>query len=81
MMNLRQIVERYRSVAKDFGEPVALETFGLTPEETSSAFTGLDEDYHISRYVTFRKSQGREYSISGNPATHVCIEEGIQSLL
>lgn len=81
MTNLRQVVERYRSVAKNFGEPVALEAFGMTPEETESAFTVLDEDYHISRYVTFRKSHGREYSISGNPATHVCIEEGIQSLL
>ena len=81
MMDLRQIVERYRGVAARFGEAVALETFGLSPEETSSTFTALDEDYHISRFVTFSSAEGRQYSISGNAATHVRVEEGIQSLL
>jgi hypothetical protein len=81
MTNLRGIVERYQTLAKNFGEPVALAAFGLSPEETTTVFTALDEDYHISRFVTFCALQGREYPISGDPVTHVKMEEGIRSLL
>jgi hypothetical protein len=81
MMNLREIVERYESLSKNSGEPVALAAFGLSAEETRTVFTALDEDYHISRFVTFCVLQGTEYAISGNPVTHVKIEEGIRSLL
>jgi hypothetical protein len=81
MMNLREIVERYRSQSKNFGEPVALAAFGLSPEDTTAVFTALEEDYHISRFVTFCALPGKTYAISGNPMTHVKIEEGIRSLL
>ena len=81
MMNLREIVERYRSHAKNFGEPVALAAFALSPEDTTAVFSALDEDYHISRFVTFCALQGKAYAISGNPMTHVKIEEGIRKLL
>ena len=81
MMNLREIVERYKALAKTSGEPVALEAFGLSPAETAKLFTALDEDYHISRFLTFSQAQGAQYSISGNPVTHLRIDEGILSLL
>lgn len=81
MMNLREIVERYQSYSKKFGEPVALADFGLSPEDTSIVFSALDEDYHISRFVTFCALQGRDYDISGSSMTHVKIEEGIRTLL
>jgi hypothetical protein len=81
MMNLREVVDRYKSLAGGFGEPVAVADFGLSPEETAQLFTGMDEDYHISRFLNFSMGQGRDYLISGNPVTHVRIEEGILSLL
>jgi len=81
MMNLRELVDRYKSLASHFGEPAALAAFGLSPEETVKLFTAMDEDYHISRFLNFDRGQGRSYPISGNPVTHVRIEEGILSLL
>ena len=81
MITLKTVVERYNSLAKQPGTPVPLESFGFTPNETENLFGALDEDYHISRFVTFSSAEGRQYSISGNAATHVRIEEGIQSLL
>ena len=81
MMNLRELVDRYRALAGRFGEPVALADFGLSPEETTRMFSGLEEDYHISRFLSFSTAQGRDYLVSDNPVTHVRIEEGILSLL
>jgi hypothetical protein len=81
MMNLRELVDRYKSLVGHFGEPVALAAFGLSAEETVKLFTAIDEDYHISRFLNFEMGQGRGYQISGNPVTHVRIEEGILALL
>ena len=79
MMSLRELVDRYKSLAGGFGQSVALADFGLSPDETARLFTGIDEDYHISRFLNFSAGQGRSYLISGNPVTHVRIEEGILS--
>ncbi len=81
MLSLKEVVDRYASLAKQWGDPVALASFGLTPEETAKLFNSLDEDYHISRFVIFSMGQGRGYLISGNPVTHVRIDESIRSLL
>jgi hypothetical protein len=81
MTTLREIVERYREFASGFGELVPLSSFGLSPEETERVFNGLDEDYHISRFFRFSKSQGTEYIISGNSVTHLAIEEAVLSIL
>lgn len=81
MLSLQEVVDRYSSLAKQWGDPVALEAFGLHPEETIKLFTSLDEDYHISRFVKFSFDNGRLYLISGNPSTHICIDEAIRSLL
>jgi hypothetical protein len=80
-MNLRELVDCYKSLAGAFGEPVALVDFGLSPQETARLFTAMDDDYHISRFLNFSMGQGRDYSVSGNPVTHVRIDEGILSLL
>lgn len=81
MKNLRDIVERYRELAGGFGKFVPLSWFGLSTEETQRVFDGLDEDYHISRFLKFSKSQGTDYCVSGNPVTHVAIDEAILSVL
>lgn len=81
MMNLRELVERYATLAKSFGEPVALSAFGLSPEETASFFTALDEDYHISRFLHFAQSEGQSYVVSGETVTHLAIDPAIHSLL
>jgi len=81
MLSLKEVVDRYSSLAKQWGDPVALEAFGLGPEDTIKLFTSLDEDYHISRFVNFSMGHGRVYLISGNPSTHIQIVEAIRGLL
>ena len=81
MMNLRELVERYATLAGDFGEPVALSAFGLPPDETAGLFTALDEDYHISRFLHLGRSDGQSYVVSGEPVTHLAIDPAIYSLL
>lgn len=81
MLSLKEVVDRYFALAKQAGEPVALEAFALDPEQTMKLFTSLDEDYHISRFVKFSFENGRLYLISGNPSTHVRIAAAIRELL
>jgi len=81
MLSLKEAVDRYASLAKSFGEPVALSAFNLSPEETSQLFTALDEDYHISRFLHFSCGAGQSHSINGEAVTHVAIDAEISSLL
>jgi len=81
MLSLKEVIDRYSSLAKQWGDSVALEDFGLGPEETIKLFTSLDEDYHISRFVNFSMGHGRLYLISGNPSTHIRIDAAIRELL
>ena len=81
MMPLRELVERYRSLAVHFGTPVALSAFTLSSEETERLFSSFDEDYHISRFFHFSDDTGARFSINGIPATHVSLDEEIQSIL
>lgn len=81
MLTLREVVDRYASLAKLFGEPVALSAFQLPPEETSRLFTSLDEDYHISRFLHFSAGAGQKYVIDGEAVTHVVIDAGVSSIL
>jgi hypothetical protein len=81
MMSLKQLVANYRSLATQFGEPVALSAFALTPAETERLFSSYDEDYHISRFFDFSESSGQTFSIDGIPATHVSIDPEIESIL
>jgi hypothetical protein len=81
MMSLQQLVANYRTLAGDFGKPVALSAFALTTAETERLFSSYDEDYHISRFFEFCESGGEQYSINGIPATHVSIDAEIQTIL
>jgi hypothetical protein len=80
-MPLRELVRLYRSLAGNFGAPVALSGFGLTKAETERLFSGYDEDYHISRFFQFSEAAGEKFSIDGIPATHVSIDAEIQTIL
>ena len=80
-MSLPELVTRYLSVAMEFGMPVALSAFALTPKETEQIFTAYDQDYHISRFLRFSNSVGTVYTIDGQPTTHVTIDAEIQSVL
>jgi hypothetical protein len=81
MMPLRELVDRYLSVALHFGIPIALSSFALTPAETERLFSGYDEDYHISRFFHFSQDTGAPLSINGFAATHVAIDAEIESIL
>lgn len=82
MMTLRELVERYRSLAGRFGEPVALKAFGLSAIETERFFSSYDEDYHISRFFHFLEGEAAtKFSINGIAATHVSIDAEIETIL
>ena len=81
MMPLRELVDRYLSVALNFGIPVALSSFALGHSETERLFSSYEEDYHISRFFHFSQETGAPFSINGFPATHVAIDVEIQSIL
>ena len=81
MMPLRELVDRYLSVAMNFGIPVELSGFALSHSETERLFSSYDEDYHISRFFHFSQGAGAPFSINGFPATHVAIDAEIQSIL
>jgi hypothetical protein len=81
LMPLRELVRLYRSHAANFGEPVALSSFGLSTSETERLFSGYDEDYHISRFFHFSEAGSQKFSINGFGATHVCLDEEIETIL
>jgi hypothetical protein len=82
MMNLKEAVERYLSVAGDFGKPALLAAFGMERSETEALFGALDEDYHISRFLHFTCESGNPpYVVSGEEMTHVAIDAGVRELL
>jgi len=80
VMNLKEVVDRYNSLA-GWGAPLALNRFGLSPQETARLFSALDEDYHISRFLHFSHAEGQSYEIGGEAVTHIVIDPGISALL
>jgi len=81
MLTLREIVDRYLTVAGSFGQPVALSAFHLSPAEIQALFSILDEDYHLSRFLHFSNVAGETYIISGEAVTHLSIDPTIKSIL
>lgn len=81
MMPLKDLVAKYRTIAGEFGKPVALSGFALTTAETEQLFSSYNEDYHISRFFDFSDAGGEQFSINGVPSTHVSIDPEIESIL
>jgi hypothetical protein len=81
MMPLRELVDRYRSLAGEFGKPISLAAFQLSAAETGRLFSAYDEDYHISRFFHFTQAEGSRFSINGIPATHISLDAEIESIL
>jgi hypothetical protein len=81
MMPLRELVDRYVSIAGGFGNPVLLSSFALSPAETERLFSEYEEDYHISRFLHFSQNSGTQFSINGFPATHVSVDAEVESIL
>lgn len=79
-MQLRELVDKYLSLAGSFGRDVALERFGLDRAETERLFSAFDEDYHISRYFHFSCGSGASYSINGFPQTHLSLDASISEV-
>ena len=80
-MTLRELVDRYKRAATNFGDPVPFSAFGLSLEEAARVFSAYDEDYHISRFLRFFRQDGPSASINGVPATHVALDPEIESIL
>ena len=83
-LTLREVVERYRTLAGGFGRPIALSAFGLARADAESIFGTFDEDYHISRFFHFSLDPiGREpaFSINSFPQSHVSLDAEIETIL
>jgi hypothetical protein len=80
-MTLREIVDKYLSIAGGFAFLAPIADFGLEQSEAERVFGAFDEDYHISRYLHFSQVSGPTYSINGFQQTHVSIDEDVQSIL
>jgi hypothetical protein len=81
MMPLKQLVDHYRALAGESGQPVPLAAFQLGPAETERLFSGYEEDYHIGRFFHFSEAGGTLFSVNGFPATHVFLDAEIESIL
>jgi len=81
MLPLRQLVDRYRALAGDFGTPVPLTAFNLSRAETEQLFSSYDEDYHISRFFHFDDMDGMTFTINAEPVTHVALDAEIETIL
>jgi hypothetical protein len=81
MMPLRELVDRYRTLGGEFGAPVSLAAFGLTPAETEQLFSLYDEDYHISRFFHFSEGDGTAFTVNGERVTHVAVDSEIETIL
>jgi hypothetical protein len=81
MMPLKDLVARYRAIAGELGEPVALAAFALSTAEIEQLFSSYNEDYHISRFFAFSDAGGEQFSINGIPSTHVAIGSEIETIL
>jgi len=80
-MSLREIIERYLSVAGGYGKVIPISALGLSRAEAEKAFGVLDEDYNISRFIRFVCAAGADYSINGFPQSHLSIDSDIQTIL
>src|SRR5258708_8055227 len=80
MMTLRELVDRYLSVAGSFGIPAALSSFALSHSETERLFSSYDEDYHISRFFHFSQDDGAPFSINRFPPTHAEFDPEIEPI-
>jgi hypothetical protein len=81
---LREVVQRYRSLAGGFGKPVALRAFDLDRQTTEHLFSAFDEDYHISRFFHFSLDSaagGHPYAINGFPQSHVWLDGEVETIL
>jgi len=80
-MPLREVIEKYLTLAGGYGKPAPLAGFGLGKKETERLFSIFDEDYHISRFFHFSNAAGEAFEINGFPHTHVSIDAEIQTIL
>jgi hypothetical protein len=80
-MTLRELVEKYLSIAGGYAFLAPLADFGLEHAELERIFGAFDEDYHISRYLHFSQVSGPSYKINGFDQTHISIDAEIQSIL
>jgi hypothetical protein len=80
-MNLKEIVEKYLTIAGGFAFLAPLAEFGLDRGQVERVFGALDEDYHISRYLHFSQVSGPAYTINGFDQTHISIDAEIMSVL
>jgi hypothetical protein len=80
-MELRDVVQKYLTVAGGYGKQVPIASLGLSHAEAEQAFDVLDEDYLISRFFHFHIGEGERFHINGFPQTDILIDAEIREIL
>ena len=58
-MDLREVIEKYKSLAGDFGQPVVnFRALDFPNRKLKNFFGVFDEDYNISRFFHFSNVSG-----------------------
>jgi hypothetical protein len=88
MMTLREAVEKYLSVAGDFGRAMPLSAFGLGREETEAMLAAWDEDYQLHRHLELippaevaGASERNHYMVGGMAYDAILIRQSIRAVI
>lgn len=89
-MELKEAVERYLDVVKQFGRPMLLSQFGLAKQELEAALAAWEEDYHLHRHFDLLDAsmipagtagEIREYSINRLAIVAIVFHPSIRHVL
>ena len=85
-MTLKEVVEKYLTVAGQFGESMLLSRFGLPQEEMEALLSAWDEDYHLHRHfelvpASWMTEPTPSYSVDGSLYSAIILRESIREAL
>ena len=85
-MTLSEAVQKYLSVAGDFGAEMPLSGFGLPQAEVEAMVAAWDEDYHMHAHfelvpASWMSPQGPAYQINGALYSAIVFRPTIRDVL
>ena len=85
-MDLQAAVGKYLEVVHEFGQPMALSSFGLPAAELVAMIAAWDEDYHLHRHFELLPSSQMTagqpaYSINGTAYSAILFRDSICDVL
>ena len=89
-MELKDAVDRYLEVVKEFDRPMPLSKFGIAKEDVESMLSAWDEDYHLHRHFNLLDAstvpagtlgEMREHQVNGLAIVAIVIHQSILDVL